>query len=117
MLVLYLGLFTRHTFMAQNSNLLLATPGSLALAVLIPVALVRPGGRAGRAARALTVLASIGALVALAVHLPMFPVQANGPLLALALPVHVAFALAIRTATIVADGDRRMAPVRAGSFG
>ena len=117
LLVLYLGLFTRHTFMAQNSNLLLATPGSLALAVLIPVAIVRPGGRAGRAARALTVLASIGALVALAVHLPMFPVQANGPLLALALPVHVAFALAIRTATIVADGDRRTPPVRAGSFG
>jgi len=100
LLLLCAGLYTRHIFMARNANLLLATPASLALAVLIPLALARgPRERMVRAVRTLGVLAVACGLVAVALRLVPGLAQENRPLLALAVPVHAALALALWRAT------------------
>ena len=97
--VLYLGLFTRHTFFAQNNNMLLATPASLALAILFPLAIARPSPRIVRAAFALSVIAAICAIVAVALRSVPSLSQQNRPLLALAVPVQLASAFALWRAT------------------
>jgi hypothetical protein len=91
--VLVLGLWTKHVYMSQNLNALLATPLSLALAVIGPLALWR--GASLRAARALAV--STVALAVAALLLTLVPALSsqNGALLALALPAHTAFAIAL----------------------
>jgi hypothetical protein len=85
---------TRHVFWSWNENLLQASPLSLALVVLVPLALLR--GRAQRAARgaALAVLAvaALGALLAL---IPGG--QENRAVVALFLPVHLVLAWALAT--------------------
>jgi hypothetical protein len=88
---------TRHSFMARNENLLQFDPLSLALAVLLPMAIMR--GRRTTAARALaTVIAAI-ALLGLALKLvPVFN-QANFDVIALTLPAHIALAWAARVLT------------------
>ena len=97
--VLYLGLFTRHVFFAQNNNMLLATPASLALAILFPLAIARPSSRIVRAALALSVLAAACAIVAVALRSVPSLSQQNRPLLALAVPVQLASAFALWRAT------------------
>ncbi len=74
--ILVAVLFTDHHFMAWNENLFLLSPLSLAVAVLVPLAVVRPSVRswAARVAQAVTVLAGVGLVVGL---LP-FAVQQNG---------------------------------------
>ena len=100
LLLLAAGLFTRHVFMGQNPNVLLATPVSLALAVLVPLTLAWPAReRLRRAVRALAVLATACALAALALRFVPSLAQENRPLLALALPIHGALALALWRAT------------------
>ncbi|MFI5312294.1 MAG: DUF4105 domain-containing protein [Gemmatimonadales bacterium] len=100
LLLLCAGLFTRHVFMARNDNLLLATPASLALAVLIPFALARvPHPRIVGAVRSLGVLAAVAALVAVAVRLVPALSQENRALLALAVPIQLSLAFALWRAT------------------
>ena len=83
---------TRHVFWAWNENLLQASPLSLALAVLVPLALLR--GRATRAARimaaAVLLLSLFGALLAI---IPGG--QESRAIVALFLPVHLVVAWAI----------------------
>jgi uncharacterized protein DUF4105 len=104
LLVLCLGLFTRHVYMARNANMLLATPASLALALLLPLAIVRPTARRIRAARALAVLAAACALTAVVLRMVPALAQENTPLLALAVPVQLALALALWRATATRQG-------------
>jgi hypothetical protein len=101
LLVLCAGLFTRHAYMARNANVLLATPASLALAVLIPFTLARVPFRAlVRAVRSLGVLAATCALVAVALRFVPALAQENRPLLALAVPIQMALAFALWRATV-----------------
>jgi hypothetical protein len=90
---------TQHVFMYRNENVLQLNPLPLLLAVLVPIALYRAG--AGRAARGAS--AAVAALAALGLLLKAVPLfdQRNWEIIALALPVHVALALAVRRATTV----------------
>jgi hypothetical protein len=91
-LLLYMWAFTRHVFWGWNENLLLLSPPSLALMVLLPAALLR--ARAVRQARVLS--AAIALLGVLALVLSMVPGgQSNLAIVALALPLHLALAWAL----------------------
>jgi hypothetical protein len=94
---------TRHVFWAWNENVLQLSPLSLALVVLIPLALLR--GRAAGAARmvATTVLllSAIGALLA---FVPGG--QENRAIVALFLPVHLVMAWAIALPQVDPPGER-----------
>jgi hypothetical protein len=83
---------TRHVFWAWNENLLQLSPLSLALVVLVPLALLR--GRAQRAARVVAavvlLLSLFGALFAL---IPGG--QENRAIVAMFLPVHLVLAWAL----------------------
>lgn len=92
--VLALGLWTKHAYMTQNANLLVATPASLLLAVFFPLALMR--GRHVRAALGLALLVVALALFALTLKLvPSLGQQQNGAIIALAIPVHAVLAAAL----------------------
>jgi hypothetical protein len=90
---------TRHSFMAQNENILQFTPLALALVVLAPLAISR--GRAVNAAQTVAALAVVIAIVGLVMQaLPWFD-QVNGDVIALALPPHLALVVAVRSAAAV----------------
>jgi len=89
LLLIYMWAFTRHVFWGWNENLLLLSPLSLALVILVPAALLR--SRGVRPARALSRI--IAVLGVLALFLSLFPGgQANLAIVALALPLHLALA-------------------------
>ena len=91
-ILLLAWLATKHVFWVSNENVLLLTPLSLPLVVLIPAALLR--GRKQRAARmvaALVVMMSVVALLLAAVP----GGQASGAVVAVFLPVHFALAWAL----------------------
>jgi hypothetical protein len=81
----------------RNENLFQVNPLVLALAVLVPLALAG-SDRAGRWARALAL--GLAALALLGFVLQVLPGvdQVNGPVIALALPIHVGFAVGLRRA-------------------
>jgi hypothetical protein len=84
--------FTRHVFWGWNENLLLLSPLSLALLVLLPAALLR--SRSVRPARALSRI--IAVLGVLAFFMSIAPGgQANLAIVALVLPLHLALAWAL----------------------
>ena len=86
-MVLVLVLFTDHTFMTWNENLLLLNPLSLALIVLVPLSRGRPGaGRAAIRLAGLVVLLAAAALLPWIV--PAFR-QQNAIFLGLILPAHL----------------------------
>ena len=89
LLLIYMWAFTRHVFWGWNENLLLLSPLSLALVILLPAALLR--SRAVRPARAVSrIIAMLGVL---ALFMSLFPGgQANLAIVALALPLHLALA-------------------------
>jgi hypothetical protein len=92
MLLLYMWGFTRHVFWGWNEHLLLLSPLSLVLLVLLPAALLR--ARAVRQAR--IVSAVIALLGVLALVLAMVPGgQSSLAIVALALPLHLALAWAL----------------------
>ena len=93
-LVLWAGLFTRHLFMGANSGVLLGTPASLALAVMIPMALAQDSSaRMRKATMSLAAFAAVAAVGALASHaVPSFAPRDFSAIL-LAGPVHAAIAL------------------------
>ena len=83
---------TKHVFWAWNENLLLLTPLSLLLVVLLPAAIL--SARYERAARMLAAI--VAALGLLALVLAVIPGgQESGALVALFLPIHLAFAWAL----------------------
>jgi hypothetical protein len=86
-LILVAVLFTDHRFMAWNENLFLLSPLSLPLAVLVPLAAVRPPARmwAARVAGAVAALAVAGVVIGLA----PFAVQQNAFEMALFVPLHL----------------------------
>ena len=91
-LLTFLWLGTDHWVTYGNENLLQANPLSLALVVLLPLAMTRPGARAATALRwtsAAVALLSIAGFVLQV--LPGFD-QVNGEIIALALPVHLGLA-------------------------
>ena len=89
---------TRHIFMARNENLLQFDVLSLALAVVLPVAIAR--GRAVRAARTLALVIAAIAFVGFAMQiLPWFK-QVNGEIIALTLPAHLALAWCVVALTL-----------------
>ena len=85
--ILVLVLFTDHRFMFWNANLFLLTPLSLALAVLVPLGVLRPGARPATERLALAVAGIAVAGVAFQL-LPAFR-QQNAIFVALTLPIHV----------------------------
>jgi hypothetical protein len=89
--------FTDHAMAYRNENLFQVNPLVLALAVLVPLALAG-SGRAGRWARALALgLAGLSLLGLVLQVLPGFD-QVNGQVIALALPIHIGFAVGFRRA-------------------
>ncbi|HEX7979758.1 MAG TPA: DUF4105 domain-containing protein [Gemmatimonadaceae bacterium] len=83
---------TRHVFWAWNENLLQLSPLSLALVVLIPLALLR--GRATRAARVVAVAVLV--MSAFGLVLAVMPGgQENRAIVAMFFPVHLVLAWAI----------------------
>jgi hypothetical protein len=89
--------FTDHAMAYRNENLFQVNPLVLALALLVPLALAG-SGRAGRWARALAL--GLAALALLGFVLQLLPGvdQVNGQVIALALPIHVGFAVGLRHA-------------------
>jgi hypothetical protein len=83
---------TKHAFWARNDNLLLLSPLSLALVILVPAAML-----AGRAVRRTRVIAAIVTGMALfALVRTLLPGgQPNREIVALFLPVHLALAFAL----------------------
>jgi Domain of unknown function (DUF4105) len=83
---------TRHLFWAHNENLLQTSPLSLALVVLVPLALLR-----GRAERATRVVAAIVLLLSMfGALLSLIPGgQENRAIVAMILPVHLVLAWAL----------------------
>jgi hypothetical protein len=90
-LLLFAGLFTKHVYMGANLNVLLATPLSIALAVLLPLACrsgasARLRGATWGLMRAAAVCAIAGALVTMVGPFA----QRNGSAIASLLPGHLA---------------------------
>jgi hypothetical protein len=83
---------TKHVFWAQNENLLLLSPISLAVVILVPAALL--AGRAVRRAR--IVVGIVAALGVVALVLSLMPgTQPTREIVALVLPTHLALAAAL----------------------
>jgi len=100
---------TRHVFMARNENLLQFDVLSIALAVVLPLAIAR--ARAVRAARTLSLVIAAIAVVGFAMQiLPWFN-QVNGEVIALTLPAHLALAWCVLALTVAPE----TAPARRGS--
>jgi uncharacterized protein DUF4105 len=99
---------TRHIFMARNENVLQFDVLSLALAVVLPLAIGR--GRAVRASRTLSIGIAAIALVGFAMQvLPWFN-QVNGEVIAFTLPAHLALAWCVLALTVAPE----TAPARRG---
>jgi hypothetical protein len=95
-LVLWAGNFTRHVFMGVNSNVLAATPVSLVLVVLIPLAMSRHAGpRVRRAAAGAAAFTVVAWALALASHLVPAWAPADLSPLVLAGPLHMAIAMTL----------------------
>lgn len=86
--------FTDHVAAYQNENLLQVNPVILALAVLVPLGLARPGRAAGWAKATACGLAALSLAGLVLQALPGLN-QVNGPVIALALPIHIGLALGL----------------------
>ena len=91
-LLIYMWALTRHVFWAWNENLMLLSPLSLVLLVLLPAALLRSRG-VGRARTVSRIIAVLGVLALLMSIVPGG--QANLAIVALVLPLHLALAWAL----------------------
>lgn len=88
---------THHLFMGANTGVLLGTPVSLALVVLmIPAWSRTPDTRRLRLAATLSLFTCGAAILALIAHAVPSVAPANLAAVALALPVHAAFAYLLR---------------------
>jgi len=91
-ILLFAWIATKHVFWASNENVMLLTPLSLALVLLIPAAVL--SGRRERAARMIASIVALLGVVA-AVHAIVPGGQENGAVVALFLPVHLALGWAL----------------------
>ena len=91
-LLLLAWLATKHVFWAYNEHVLLLTPLSLALVILIPASIL--SARAERAARMIAAFIALLGLVAMVMAL-IPGGQRSGEIVALLLPVHLALAWAL----------------------
>ena len=107
LILLCAELFTRHAaYMGHNVNVLLATPASLALALLIPLAVRRSASpRVVRAARSLGVFAASCSILAVLLRVIPWFAQENRPILVLAVPVQAALAFALWRVTSAGTGE------------
>jgi hypothetical protein len=98
LLLLGLWFLTDHWSSRNNENVLLLTPISLLLVILLPLAL---GGRAAAARAAIRVATVVAALALLALVLKILPWfhQSNLEMIALILPVHAGLLVGLRRAT------------------
>ena len=94
---------TRHVFWAWNENLLVASPLSLLLVVLLPMALLRQ--RAARAARVVAIAVVALGLVGLVLALAPGG-QENRAVVALFLPVHLVVAWSVLRPALAAPRAR-----------
>ncbi len=101
-LVLAAWLLTDHVFWGWNENLLQASPVSLLLVVLLPLLFLRRR-KASRTVVLAAAVATLSLLGFLIQPLPFFD-QANGEILALALPLNLALAWAAREVSLGAPG-------------
>lgn len=102
---------TRHVFWAMNENVLLFTPFSLALALMVPAVLL--SGKGARGGRMLAAL--VGAAGVVALLLAILPGgQENRAVVALVLPVHLALAWALALPDVLRAGSiqQRTAPTQ-----
>jgi hypothetical protein len=91
-ILLLAWLATRHVYWANNENVMLFTPLSLALIVLVPASVLSM--KAERAARMTAAIVALFGLIALL--LAAIPGgQENRAIAALVVPVHLAFAWAL----------------------
>lgn len=93
LVLLGLWAFTDHAAAYRNENLFHFSPLALALVVLLPALVHRPGRIDRWAAGVAAAVAGLSLLGLLLSPLPWLP-QVNGELMALALPVHTAIAVA-----------------------
>ena len=94
---------TKHVFWAWNENLLLLTPISLLLVMLLPASIL--SARYERPARMIAAVVAVFGLMALL--LALIPGgQENGPIVALFLPVHLALAWALALPRVRATTTR-----------
>jgi hypothetical protein len=96
---------TDHFFAHRNENLLLFNPLWLIVAVLAPMTAVK--GRLSQATRWLTLLVAALGLVALLLHLTGLSREANGEIIAFALPPMLALAWAVHRGTARPTSERR----------
>lgn len=90
------GAFTKHVYMSDNVNVLLATPVSLVLALLIPLAFRRVRRRRlVRVSVQLGLLTAASAIVTLVLHFIPAYWQHNAAILAVAVPAHGAIAFGL----------------------
>ncbi|MGK7311779.1 MAG: lipoprotein N-acyltransferase Lnb domain-containing protein [Candidatus Longimicrobiales bacterium M2_2A_002] len=112
LILLGLWTLTDHEFAWRNENLLQTNPLALGLLVLVPLAVLT--GRAVSAARTLALALLALSLLGLLIHpLPLTP-QANLPIVALVLPIHLGLAYALgrvhrRDATVSPVAGNRVA--------
>ena len=97
-LLLALWFLTDHWSSHHNENVLLLTPVSLALVVLVPLALRGSAGAIRAATRVATVVAGLALLALVIKVLPWFH-QYNLDLITLILPVHAGLLVGLRRAT------------------
>lgn len=101
LLLLFLWFLTDHHTSARNENVLLLTPLSLGLAMLVPMAL---GGRTGAVRPAVKLAAAVAGLAVLALVIKVLPWfhQSNLEMIGLILPVHVGLYLGLKPAVATA---------------
>jgi hypothetical protein len=106
-LLLCAELFTRHAaYMGHNVNVLLATPASVALVVLYPLAMhASASPRVVHAARSLSVFAAACSVFTVLLRVIPPLAQQNRPLLALAVPVQATLAFALWRVTTARRGE------------
>jgi hypothetical protein len=99
------GAFTKHVSMSGNVNVMVATPVSLVLAIVIPMAFRRvPRRRLARLSVQLSLLVAVSAIAAVVLYFVPTLHQHNLAILALAVPAHCAVAFGL--SWISAPGSR-----------
>jgi len=95
-MLLFMWGFTDHVDAHGNANLFHANPLHLALAGLLPFALLGASGRVAALARRLALAAAVVSLAGVALEAVPFPDQVNGEWIALLLPANLALAWILR---------------------
>jgi hypothetical protein len=96
---------TDHAMAYRNENLLQVNPLALGVAIVVPMA-IAGSVRGARWARGLTLGLAAISLSGLILQVVPGLDQVNGPVIALTLPIHLGFALALQSATFVSPPSK-----------